>query len=96
MCYAQSFASGDDKILDVEVSPADVVAVPTDYNGTKMRVCRFKVVAESQGIIIKPLVESSFTTDAIEEFNEWAKDNCIDCGAEDQYGNYCSECGEAL
>ena len=28
--------------LVVEVNPRDVVAVPTDYNYTKMRVCRFR------------------------------------------------------
>jgi hypothetical protein len=40
--YAKDFG---EKLVEVEVDPADVVAVPTDYNGTKMRVCRFKVAA---------------------------------------------------
>jgi hypothetical protein len=40
--YAKGFG---EKLVEVEVNPADVVAVPTDYNGTKMRVCRFKVAA---------------------------------------------------
>ena len=60
LCYATNFACSGDILLDVEVDPADVVAVPTDYNGTKMRVCKFKVVAESQGLIKKPLVSSSY------------------------------------
>ena len=30
--------------LIVEVNPSDVVTVPYDYNGTKMRVCKFKVL----------------------------------------------------
>jgi hypothetical protein len=46
--YAQNFASGDDKLLEVHVDPKDVVCVPTDYNGTKMRVCGFEVVAETK------------------------------------------------
>jgi hypothetical protein len=96
MSYASTFGSGDDKILDVEVDPADVVAVPTDYNGTKMRVSRFKVVAESQGIIAKPLVPSSYFTDLPEVEFETPEDVCGNCGADDQYGNYCSECGESL
>jgi hypothetical protein len=40
--YARGFG---ERLVEVEVDPADVVAVPTDYNGTKMRVCKFVVVA---------------------------------------------------
>jgi hypothetical protein len=96
MCYAQNFASGDDKILDVEVSPTDVVAVPTDYNGTKMRVCCFKVVAESKGIIIKPLVDSSYELPEV-EFED--KDfECPSCGESNLSNSYyyCPNCGETL
>ncbi len=101
LSYAQDFASGDDKLLDVEVSPSDVVAVPTDYNGTKMRVCRFKVVAESQGLIDKPLVTSSYELtkpDAIAEFDDWCESHCVDCGEEVDRDtqNYCPACGEQL
>jgi len=42
--YAHNFAS-DGYTMEVKVNPKDVVAVPTDYNGQKMRVCRFEVVA---------------------------------------------------
>ena len=41
--YAKGFGS---KLITVKVNPADVVAVPTDYNGTKMRTCRFEVIEE--------------------------------------------------
>jgi hypothetical protein len=101
MSYASTFGSGDDKILDVEVSPSDVVAVPTDYDGTKMRVCRFKVVAESQGLIDRPLVTSSYEltkSDAIAEFEDWCESHCVDCGEEIDRStqNYCHACGEQL
>lgn len=33
-----------DVMLEVEVNPADVVAVPVDYNQSKMRVCKYKVL----------------------------------------------------
>lgn len=33
-----------DIMLEVEVSPADVVAVPVDYDQAKMRVCKYKVL----------------------------------------------------
>lgn len=100
MSYAQSFASGDDKLLDVEVDPADVVAVPTDYNGTKMRVCRFKVVAESQGLIDKPLVTSAYKREYLCELPEVEFEDdgsCPSCGEPDVAGNnYCPNCGETL
>ena len=99
LCYAQGFATGNDRLLDVEVDPSDVVAVPTDYNGTKMRVCRFKVVAESQGLIDKPLVQSSFV--ARDDFDtpdhQDEENSCHACGEYDVTGlNYCPNCGEAL
>lgn len=46
--YAHNhFASSDsatDVMLEVEVDPADVVAIPVDYNNAKMRVCKYKVL----------------------------------------------------
>lgn len=33
--------------LLVKVNPADVVSVPTDYSGQKMRCCRYEVVSET-------------------------------------------------
>ena len=46
--YAHNhFASSNsltDKMLEVEVDPADVVAVPVDYDNAKMRVCAYKVL----------------------------------------------------
>lgn len=34
------------RLMVCEVNPQDVVAVPTDYNNSKMRVCSYKVVDE--------------------------------------------------
>jgi hypothetical protein len=45
--YAKTFGQ---QMIEVEVDPRDVVAVPTDYNGTKMRVCKFVVVNECKGL----------------------------------------------
>ena len=41
--YAKGFGS---KHVEVEINPIDVVCVPEDYNGTKMRVCKFTVLNE--------------------------------------------------
>jgi hypothetical protein len=53
--YASDFASDFDKLVLVEIDPADVVSIPTDCNFQKLRTCRYKVVAEYE----KPLVESN-------------------------------------
>lgn len=45
--YMGSFSG--DTILEVEVEPQDVVAVPMDYNRQKMRVCQYKILGISNG-----------------------------------------------
>jgi hypothetical protein len=46
--YLPYFGSnGDsDRIVIVKVNPADVIAVPNDYDNAKMRVCRMEVLRE--------------------------------------------------
>lgn len=34
------------KVIVVKVDPADVVSIPTDYNNTKARVCKYEVIGE--------------------------------------------------
>jgi len=47
--YAKDFGNIDNPnggggiMLEIEINPRDVVAVPNDYNGTKMRVCAYTV-----------------------------------------------------
>jgi hypothetical protein len=44
---SQEYTQGmGDKRIVVQVDPADVVSVPIDYNGQKMRVCKYKVLRE--------------------------------------------------
>ena len=44
--YGSWNSGGADRIVIVKVNPRDVVAVPSDYNNSKMRVCRYEVVGE--------------------------------------------------
>lgn len=45
--YLPNFGSGrDDRILIVKINPRDVVSIPSDYDNTKGRTCRYEVVAE--------------------------------------------------
>ena len=45
--YLRGFASQGDPVMQVEVAIEDIVSIPTDYNGEKVRVCSYKVVAEA-------------------------------------------------
>ena len=54
-CYAKGFGSGH--LIEVEIDPRDVVAVPTDYNGTKMRVCKYVVKALCETILEEEIYE---------------------------------------
>lgn len=45
--YLASYSSTpDDRVVICKIDPADVVAIPKDYNNTKMRVSRYEVVGE--------------------------------------------------
>jgi hypothetical protein len=45
LSYVKEFGHSDRVIHECVVDPADVVAVPRDYNNTKMRVCKYTPVA---------------------------------------------------
>lgn len=53
-CYEYAKGFGP-QLIEVKINPIDVVAVPTDYNGTKMRVCKFEVVAVGEKLREEPL-----------------------------------------
>lgn len=42
--YLQSF--GGDRTVIVKINPRDVVSIPTDYNNSKGRACRYEVISE--------------------------------------------------
>lgn len=97
--YAHTqFAShdpGSDVMLEVEVNPADVVAIPVDYNNAKMRVCKYKVL----GVVTTPFDEAtvlrvtdpSYSASEDEEDDGWHE--CEECGGECEEGyDICSDC----
>ena len=47
--YLGSFGGGNDPIMIVKINPADVVSIPTDYNGAKGRCMKYEVIAEVDG-----------------------------------------------
>ena len=84
--YAKDFSSGH--LLEVKVDPKDVVAVPRDYDGTKMRVCRFEVMKVCESKLETELYDDIGTPD-----NE-----CPECGYEYEpsFDRYCANCGGEL
>ena len=87
--YAKDFASGG-KLVLVKVNPRDVVAVPNDYNGQKMRVCRFEVLKEATDIVPHLVVNSDgdeYDFDADEEgfFDEESDDSADHIQDADRY-----------
>jgi len=69
----------NDRIVIVAVNPKDVVSVPTDCGHQKMRVCKYEVVAEYQGELLKPLYSCEFSYE-----NDY---DCDDEELDDEYWN---------
>ena len=47
--YLDSFGGQNDPVMILKINPADVVSIPTDYNGAKGRCCRYEVVDQVEG-----------------------------------------------
>jgi hypothetical protein len=55
MDYVTQYGGGDDRIVLVKFDPADAVSVPTDSSYMKLRVCKYTVVKEYEGDLVRPL-----------------------------------------
>jgi len=79
--YASGFACGNDRLVLVEIDPADVVSIPTDCNFQKLRTCRYKVVAEYERPLSEQVYQSRFSTEHDDDVDEeWDdEDLCPEC-----------------
>lgn len=68
--YAKGYASG--ALLEVHVNPRDVVSVPTDARGEKVRVCRYTIVGHIDAEMAQPLRAEDESWDDDDE-------TCLDC-----------------
>ena len=73
--YADSWASGDGKLLIVEYSPADIVSVPNECNFGKLRVCKYKVIDESTNRQVLNDGAFGHETDELIELFDYIEDN---------------------
>jgi hypothetical protein len=55
LAYATQFVGEGGRILMVKVNPADCIAVPKDHNCSKLRVCKYEVLQQTEGIIQTPM-----------------------------------------
>ena len=73
--YLKGYANNSSsRTLVVEVNPADVVAVPYDYNFSKMRVCEYKVIAEIDPKDIPSILEDETYGWDEDEYDEVEED----------------------
>lgn len=101
---ANHFGSQSDVMLEVEVDPMDVVAVPVDYNQSKMRTCKYKVLGvvdhEHSDVPLRVVNPShNFNDDLNEDMQESEEeDYCQNCDTYDHHtddcDDGCDECGD--
>jgi hypothetical protein len=85
-------STSDDVLLEVAVDPADVVAIPRDYNSQKMRLCKYEVLRACQEEDKRKLYGADDPVgnecpDCHEDFND-----CI-CDHDEEDDNICPDCG---
>ena len=44
--YLSSFGDSSSRTMILKINPRDVVSIPTDYNNSKGRACRYEVIGE--------------------------------------------------
>ncbi len=77
--------------IEVEVDPADVVSVPVDYDGAKMRVSRYTVIGISEGPVEGDI--KGYKPDSIEEDDSNDSDeNEYEDDEHDEDDDFCNCC----
>ena len=100
--YALGFASHNDRLVLVEINPADVVSIPTDCNYQKLRTCKYKVVGEYERPLEEAFYPSRYETDQDDDVDLWGDEDdddgdfaCSGCGWNNhkcEECNYCVHC----
>ena len=63
--YLSHFGGSDSRTMILKINPADVVSIPTDYNNSKGRTCRYEVIGE-----LGVEVDEAFTAPVQENANQ--------------------------
>ena len=111
--YLPHYGNGPgNRVMIVEINPANVVSIPSDYNNAKGRTWTYKVVGEIddwEGERITPWFTSEFSDSSVElsddDTDEYCEDDfCTDCDelvdecvcGDDDDLHRCSNCGNWL
>lgn len=79
LAYVPKYHGGNGRVMIVKINPADVVSIPSDYNNSKGRCCKYEVVAEH--------------TDPNKEYKEYTESALMGADGGEMEGEACSECG---
>lgn len=74
--YLNQFHGGSGRIVVVKIDPADVVSIPSDYNDTKGRTCKYQVVYELE--TVSSDLDEPVLTDLVMEVDEPVVDGDVD------------------
>jgi hypothetical protein len=64
--YLRNF--GGERVMILKINPRDVVSIPTDYDNSKGRACRYEVVGE---VGVNPDDAAEFTAPVQDNANSW-------------------------
>ena len=90
--YVAGYGSieSNDRIVICKINPKDVVSVPKDCSHQKLRTCKYEVVGEYQGELLKPLYASEFSYD--NDYDNYEDDDYDD----DYWAQFDDECYDYL
>lgn len=72
--YLSYFGSPSDPVMVLKINPADVVSIPTDYDGAKGRCSKYEVVAQVNGDQARAfdrVVNKEYSKPTVEPVAEW-------------------------
>jgi hypothetical protein len=88
--YLPAFGSQrSDRVVIVKINPADVVSIPSDYNNTKGRCCRYEVIAEFEGynddVAREAFDRSFYSNEDLEDEYDWDSEEAAEWFAQDDW-----------
>jgi hypothetical protein len=104
--YLSQYHGGQGRTMVVKINPANVVAIPEDYNDAKGRCCEYLVISEIQneveqnfGALYRENPETAFNDGADEEYDDEgsaSRDAGYTAGVEDAESGLVRNADEAL
>jgi hypothetical protein len=87
---------GGDRVVIVKINPADVVSIPSDYNDSKGRACRYEVIGEvdnnpDDGTEFTKPVQSNANSVTTDNTWEWDADGIDDDFVDDSWIDDCDD-----